>query len=71
MFFCDLAPLKNSTGMCAAIRVSRGLEQHRPVAIDNRLELPSVNNPAVKRGSPPCGINKTEELVKGMVEGRK
>lgn len=40
------------------------------MAVDGCLELQSVNNPAVKQGSPPCGINKTEELVKGMVEGR-
>lgn len=47
-----------------------GSESHRPAAVDGCLELQSVNNPAVKQGSPPCGINKTEELVKGMVEGR-
>ena len=48
-----------------------GLEPLRPAAVDNCLELPSVNKPAAKRGSPPCGINKTEELVKGMAKGRK
>lgn len=56
--------------MRGAIKVFQARESHRPVAVDGCLELQSVNNPAVKQGSPPCGINKTEELVKGMVEGR-
>ena len=57
--------------MCGAMRVFFRVRNHIGLrAIDGCLELPSVNNPAVKRGSPPCGINKTEELVKGMVEGR-
>lgn len=48
-----------------------GAAPRQPVAVEACLELAGVNNPAVERGSPPCGINKTEELVKGMVEARK
>lgn len=56
---------KNSTGMRGVVRFS-DTEPQRTAAIDGWMELPSANNPAVKWGSPPCGINKTEELRKGM-----
>lgn len=39
-----------------------------PAAVDVCQELQSVNKPAAKQGSPPCGRNKAEELVKGMAE---
>lgn len=60
--------MENSAGMQGAVKSLSGPESLWPVAVDVCQELQSVNNPAVEQGSPPCGINKTEELVKGMAE---
>lgn len=59
-----LAPMENSRNARSRKSLS-GPERLRPVASARNQ---SVNNPAVGQGSPPCGVNKTQGLEKGMAE---